>query len=436
MQLGKAGTQAFIGTALLALAGFLPIIVPGESALAKEASLYSFRGAPDGQEPLSALIADRYGNLFGTTNLGGTGSCSDGFGNGCGTVFELSPQANGVWAESVIYSFQGGSDGQNPQAALVMDVKGKLYGVTTQGGTGNCSNMDLSGCGTVFELSPQGNGVWSESVLYNFQGVPGGTGNGDAASPNSLLFDSSGNLFGFGSDGGSCVARNRLANCAGAAFELRRRRGVWREKNIYRADSSTVLPSASLFDAQGNLYCVATFGGPENVGEVFMLAPPSGKGGWTETSLYAFQNQFDGALPVPHLVFDPQGNLYGASVGTDSVAGNVFKLTPGGNGSWTESVAFSFPGEASPALGPIMDSKGNLFGTTEIGSNGNGDVYKASQNEGAWTEKELYSFTGGSGGDEPFGVTIGKGGALYGATVAGGTGNCSGGCGTIFRVTR
>ena len=438
MQHGQPGAHASVARALLSIASFVMAISLAESAFGKETVLYSFRGAPDGEQPWGPLIADRHHNLFGTTNLGGTGSCSNG--SGCGTVFELSPQGNGVWAESVLYSFQGGNDGQNPPAALLLDARGNLYGVTTQGGTGNCNNMNLVGCGTVFELSPQGNAVWTESVLYSFQGVPGGKGDGDAAEPNSLVFNSSGNLIGFASDGGSCVAQNVTAECAGAAFELREKGGVWREKVLYRADSSTLLSSAALFDTRGNLYCVAAFGGPENVGEVFMLSPPSGRGAWTASTIYAFQNQSDGALPVPGLLFDAQGNLYGASSGSDSVPGNVFELTPGGSGTWTESVVFSFEGEGDvyPPQGPIMDSQGNLFGTTGIGGPaGEGSVYKASQNNGAWTERVLHSFAGGGDGSLPLsGPVIGKGGALYGTTSSGGAGNCSGGCGTVYRVTR
>jgi hypothetical protein len=320
-----------------------------------------------------------------------------------------------------------------------MDSRGNLYGTTTQGGTGDCRNMNLVGCGTVFELSRQGNGVWNESVLYSFQGVPNGNGDGDAAEPNSLIFDSSGNLFGFASNGGSCTMQVRLAVCVGAAFQLRKRYGAWRESIIYRADA-TGSPFGALFDLQGNLYSVATFGGPEDVGAVFMLSPPPRKGEWTETTLYAFQNQNDGALPVPGLVFDPEGNLYGASSGSDSVPGNVFELTPGADGAWTESVLFPFNNQLKglyPSQGPTMDSQGNLFGTTGIGgTGGDGVAYVASQANGVWTEKVLHDFSGGSDGWQPSGgLEIGKDGALFGATLFGGSGACSYGCGTIFRAT-
>lgn len=440
MRHDTTGAHRLTAAALLSLASVVAV-VSSETALAAENVLYSFRGAPDGRQPWGALIADRHGRLFGTTYNGGTGSCSNADGAGCGTVFELSLQGNGVWAETLLYSFQGGSDGQYPPAqALLLDAKGNLYGVTAQGGSGNCENMNLAGCGTVFELSRQRKGIWNESVLYSFQGVPAGTGNGDAAEPGSLLFDSAGNLFGSGTNGGSCVAEKAVAACDGAVFELRNRGAKWREKIIYRADPSTLLPYASVFDAQGNLYGVATAGGPENLGEVFMLSPPAGKGAWTKVALYDFQNQRDGALPVAGLVFDAQGNLYGASDGSDSVPANVFELTPGAQRTWTESVVFGFAGAGNvyPSQGPIMDSNGNLFGTTQIGGHrGGGVVYEASQDNGAWTHKVLHDFAGGDDGDEPLsGPVIGKRGALYGTTSLGGTGRCSGGCGTVYRISR
>src|ERR1700722_20247064 len=120
MQHRQPGAHASVAKALLSIASFVMAISLAETAIAKDTVLYSFRGAPDGEQPWGPLIADRHHNLFGTTNLGGTGSCSNG--SGCGTVFELSPQGNGVWAESVLYSFQGGNDGQNPPAALLLDA--------------------------------------------------------------------------------------------------------------------------------------------------------------------------------------------------------------------------------------------------------------------------------------------------------------------------
>lgn len=127
-------------------------------------------------------IFDGIGNLYGTTGQGGGTGCS---GTGCGTVFELSPNGSGGWTETSLYSFQGGSDGGSPRAALIFDKSGNLYGTTYEGWGIECFN----GCGTTFELSPNLGGAWTESLLYRFQG------GSDSEAPNSgLIFDQTGNL--------------------------------------------------------------------------------------------------------------------------------------------------------------------------------------------------------------------------------------------------
>ena len=188
----------------------------------------------------------------------------------------------------------------------------------------------------MFELKrpSHGRGAWTETVLYSFQGVPGGNGGGDAAEPNALVFDPSGNLLGMAWNGGSCTTQGGTTFCDGAAFELRKRHGVWREEVIYRADASTNSAQGAVLDVAGDLYSSSFGGGPQQAGEVFELSPPlSGKGLWNYSVVYDFRNQNDGALPAPGTVFDAQGNLYGASAGSDSVPGNLFELTPANGGS-------------------------------------------------------------------------------------------------------
>ena len=170
--------------------------------------LWNFGGAPnDGAGPVSNLVADKAGNLYGTTQFGGNATSfmcvADG---GCGTIFELSPNGEGGWVESVLYSFctnyQNNAclDGSFPKAGLAFDAAGNLYGTTTSGGVCNA----LSECGVVFELSAAqtvGN-PWTETVLYEFcsNDYPTCLDGSDPAG--HLTFDSSGNLYGTTTTGG------------------------------------------------------------------------------------------------------------------------------------------------------------------------------------------------------------------------------------------
>jgi uncharacterized repeat protein (TIGR03803 family) len=161
----------------------------------KETLLHTFTGGVDGANPLSNLVPDANGNLYGTTHSGGDlSACS---GAGCGTVFELSHNSQG-WKTTVIRSFGGGQDGANPAAGLIFDAAGNLYGTTEYGGIGDH--------GTVFELSPS-TGAWNLTLLHAFTGHP------DGANPlGGVVFDIMGNLYGTTADGG--------AYGSGAIFEI------------------------------------------------------------------------------------------------------------------------------------------------------------------------------------------------------------------------
>ena len=226
--------------------------------------LYNFGNGADGQYP-TGLMMSRSGNLYGTTFEGGIyNNCYDG--TACGTVFELSPDGRGGWTEAVLHSFGNGTDGQSPFAGLIMDGAGNLYGTTNAGGIyNNCNYGPITSCGTAFELSPQLGGGWTETVLHNF-------GNGtDGQNPESALSsDTAGNLYGTTQDGG-----------------------------LY-----------------GN-------------GTVFELSPNSG-GGWTETVLHSFNgNGMDGDFPYSAgVIVDTAGNLYGTTVIAGSHGtGAVFEIT-------------------------------------------------------------------------------------------------------------
>ena len=143
-------------------------------------TIYSFQGEPDGNFPYGALLFDRGGNIYGTTYYGGE--------NGIGAVYELSPRPIGGWEERVLYSFQGGTDGNSPISNLVFDEAGNLYGTTSEGGLGS---------GTIFKLSPVTSSQWTETVVHPFQGPP------DGGFPyNGMVVDQFGNFYGATVHGG------------------------------------------------------------------------------------------------------------------------------------------------------------------------------------------------------------------------------------------
>jgi len=335
--------------------------------------LYSFKGAPDGASPEANLIFDGAGALYGTTLIGGTGSCNGGgFQNSCGTVFKLTPQPGGNWTETVLYSFSGGDDGGWPMAGLVLDSFGNLYGTTSSYGTTNCGQGNQVGCGTLFELSPRSEGRWTETTLHDFTGQP----NDGGFPEGGLVLDGSGNLYGTTTIGGS--------SDQGSVFELSPgSNGQWTEALLYNftGDSAGAYPLGNLiFDRFGNLYGVALIGGAgqcygRGCGAVFELSPGQG-GSWTVITIYDFTGYpNDGYYPVGGLTVDQAGNLYGATQygGTFSEAcglgcGTVFELTPAGRGSWNENVLYRFnSNDGSNPTGVIRDPTGNLYGATYYG---------------------------------------------------------------------
>jgi len=205
----------------------------------------------------------------------------------------------------------------------------------------------------------------------------------------------------------------------------------------FRGKDGRQLEAGVILDAAGNLYGT-TYGGGPAYGIVFRLTPKS-DGSWSETVLYNFQSGFDGSLPAASLIFDAAGNLYGTTSegGGACYCGAVFKLAPNQDGSWTESVLYSFMGGsdgADPVASLIWDSAGSLYGTTAGGGSfGNGTVFKLTPNQdGSWTESVLYSFMGGSDSGSPYASLIfDSAGSLYGTTAGGG----SFGNGTVFKLT-
>jgi uncharacterized repeat protein (TIGR03803 family) len=373
--------------ALVAAALVAAILLPRGAAAQELTTLYSFTGsgAGDGANPEAGLIADPAGNLYGTTAVGGA--------SGQGTVFQLDPSGN----LTVLYSFTG-ADGANPRAPLIADAAGNLYGTTIIGGA--------SGQGTVFQLTPSG----VLNVLYSF------TGGNDGALPFAgVIADAAGNLYGTTIDGG--------AGGQGTVFQLDPSGTL---TVLYSSDGGS--PWAGLLaDAAGNLY--GTTEGGDGPGRVFQLTPSG-----TLNVLHRFIGS-DGAVPHGRLIADAAGNLYGTTHnGGTSGYGTVFQLDSSG----TLTVLHSFTGGndgAYPEAGLLADAAGNLYGTTYGGAaGGEGTVFQVTLS-GALTV--LHSFTGGSDGGRPVADLLADAaGNLYGTTGLGGaTASCPGGCGTVFELT-
>jgi len=264
-----------------------------------ETVLYNFAGGSDGKAPQSKLINIK-GVLYGTTTAGGGTGCG---GSGCGTVFRLTPPAvaGGTWTETVLYSFQGGSDGANASSGLI-HLGGKFYGTTRDGGGTSCVHTRLPpGCGTVFKLSPPARGQtnWTESVLYRFQ-----AGN-DGADPIGGLINVKGTLYGTTNSAGD--------SDVGTAFSLTPPAvagGAWTETVLYAfsGGSDGSHPDAELLNIKGVLYSTSARGGGagcggDGCGTVFNLVPPAVAGGnWTETVLYSFAGGSDGTWPQAGLI--------------------------------------------------------------------------------------------------------------------------------------
>jgi len=385
------------------------VFVPGVCAQTEQ-TLYSFTGAADGGNPLSSLIMDASGNLYGTTFVAGA--------YGAGEVFELSPNTSGGWTQSVLYSFTGGADGANPfYADVIFDKAGNLYGTTVEGGAHNL--------GVVFELTPTKNG-WSESVLYSFAG-----GNDGAYPYAGLVLDPEGDLFGTTNGGG--------ASGEGTVFRLKHSSGQWTEQVIHTFDFTTGNgPVGGLvFDRRGDLFGTTQGGGASGAGVVFGLQRSKG-GTWTARVMHSFTGGTDGAFPyAERLIFDRAGNLYGMTQGGGlNEHGVVFRLSPTSHG-WTERVLYSFTGavEANPYSGLVMDGSGNLYGTCANGDGVTtvGSVFELTPAAGGnYTETDLHLFTRGDGEFPEAALLRDKAGNLYGTTLLGGAGNM----GVVFEVSK
>ena len=346
-------------------AGTVFELSPGPNDKWQFSVIYTFTGGTDGGNPLGSLVFDAAGNAYSTTSSGGA--------NGLGVVFELTPPPQGApaktWTESVLYSFQGGSnDGAAPFGNVVFDSAGNLYGTTSIGGLTHlgCA-LPAKGCGTIFELSPSGAGSWSERILHRFRDAFG-----EGAAPRAgLVIDALGNLYGTTYDGGNNDECGGYG--CGTVFELlppAAGKKHWIFKNLIDFNGAdAALPAGGLTLNAGALYGTTNYGGAYNKGVVFSFTQDSGR--WKLSTVYSF-NGLDGLQPSGNLAFDSNGNLYGATYeGGANDWGSIFQLVPGESG-WTENLLYSFAvsgkgAGANPLGGVILDSADNIYLTTNQG---------------------------------------------------------------------
>jgi len=369
--------------------------------------LYSFTNS-DGAFPNAGVIRDAAGVLYGTTIAGGDLTCNHGF--GCGVVFRLDTTGK----ETVLHSFAWGTtDGAFPFAGVILDSKGNLYGAAELGGS--------SGHGVVFKVDSSG----TLTVLHSFAG-----GKRDGCYPaGGLIRDKSGNLYGTTEACGSFGY--------GTIFKLST---TGKETVLHSfagdaADGAYPFLTSLVMDEEGNLYGVAQQGGSSDEGVVYKLSRNG-----TLTVLHSFAGgATDGCYPLGTPAMDKDGTLYGTTeVCGSSDDGVVWKVSREGAETVLHSFAGGVPDGAWPYAGVSLDAKGNLYGDTEQGSSSNcgglgcGTVYKLSK---SGTLTVLHSFAGSDGSYLIGGLLRDANGDLYGTALEGGSSrNCPVGCGTVWKL--
>ena len=417
MEFSRVSAHRSAPLTLAIVFGFI-LSIAGSAEAQTFTVLYSFAGYPtDGAGPEAGLLMDDSGNLYGTTTFGGKVNGAHCGGSGyLGCGTVFKLDTKGV--ENVLHNFSG-ADGANPRATPIMDARGSLYGTTAFGGKlQDCGGTGFAGCGVAFKLSGQ-----KETVLHRF------TGGWDGAFPPAgLVMDVNGVLYGTTNAGGSVGG--------GVVFKLAGTKETVLHSFTGGKDGN-YLSAGLLLDARGNLYGTDAYGGdidcdyPNGCGVVFKLA------GKHLSVLHSFKGPPDGESPSASLVLDAQGNLYGTTTagGESYNAGTVFELSPSGKEHILHRFRVTYKvqhdGEL-PYTSVVRDSQGNLYGTTgQGGLNGDGVVYEITADS---KEKILYSFCSKRecvDGAFPNDLIMDAQGNLYGTTFDGGVY----GYGTIFKIT-
>ena len=371
--------------------------------------IHTFRGGSDGAEPWSAPIMDAAGNLYGTTAFGGNGQgCPVADHGGCGTVYKITPDGT----ETVLYAFRGNSDGRFPQAGLLLDEGGNLFGTTLLGGNAGCNG---DGCGTVFRIAPDGD----ETILHAFA-----ADGSDAAEPVAgLVRDSSGNLYGAGTGGGPARSGMIFRIAPDNTYSIVH---IFTGKPEQQGN-----PNSLMIDRYDNIYGTTGYPGEYEYcegycGTIFTVTMFG-----VFRTLHVFSTA-EGTIPAGTLVKDGSGSLYGTTYGGGTAAcgcGTIFRLAK--DGTFTRLYSFQAGTDGAwPEGGVAMDKNGNLFGTTVDGgagcSIGCGTLFRL---DSAGTESVVYSFLKKKGASPVSGVFRADGGRLYGTALLDG-----GGKGTVFKI--
>ncbi len=352
--------------------------------------LHAFTGASDVNQPVSDLIQAIDGILYGTTFIGGA--------TDSGTIFSLDLSGN----FTSLYAFQGTGDGANPDSNPILAADGNLYGTTINGGA--------SDAGTIFRLSTNG----ALTTIYSFAGAFAG---GNPMSGLVQVAD--------GSFYGTASAQS------GSIFQLTTN-GTFSLPYVFGGSFDGSGPNALTLGSDGNLYGTAYGGGANSYGTVFQFVPPAAGGGGTGTlnTLHSFNGTNDGSNPVGGMVQTGDGNFYGTTSDFNLTSyGTIFRISPAG----AFSVVYTFTNgiDGNSPLGSLMQANdGNIYGTaSDYGTAGTGTIFRLTTN-GVFTE--LYSFTGGQDGSEPYaGLVQANNGNLYGTTWLGGLN----GAGAIYAIS-
>jgi uncharacterized repeat protein (TIGR03803 family) len=397
-------------------AGTLLLAITTAAAAAQSFSVIHTFQTNLGAHPYAGVTVDQRGNLYGTTAWGGQFNL--------GTAYQLRRAQSG-FVYNLLHSFFMATDGAYPWDAPTIGPDGTLYATTRLGGIYNH--------GTIVNLQPPASVChaiscpWRVTTIHSFRNEEDG---GEPVA--AIIFDQAGNMYGTALSGG--------VPGPGVVYEMTRSNGNWVYQVLYSftggQDGGTPA-SPLMFDSAGNLYGTASAGGNSGCGgagcgTIFRLT--NSGSGWTDQTLYTFQNGTDGAQPTAGLVIDGAGNLYGATCCGNANGGAVFLLSPSG-GSFAFNLALDLSGSGpGPQNTLVRDRAGNLYGTTwGDGQFGLGTVFKLTPSNGGWIYSSLHDFTGGSDGANPQGgLVMDSNGTLYGTTYNGGaSGSC---CGVVFQV--